>query len=719
MSNIIRLLPVHVANQIAAGEVVQRPASVVKELVENSVDAGATEIKLVLKEGGKTLVQVIDNGKGMGAQDALLSFERHATSKISNAQDLFNIQTKGFRGEALASIAAIAHVELKTRTADDSIGTHITIEGGKVISQEPVVCEVGTSFAVKNLFFNIPARRNFLKNVTIEFRHIVDEFERLALVHNEVQFTLIHNGNEVFNLPSCNLRQRIVAVFGARTNEKLVPIAESTDIVSIEGFVGKPEFAKKNRGEQFFFVNNRYIKSGYLHHAVLAAYEGLLKEGTHPTYFVYLQVPTDTIDINIHPTKTEVKFDDEQALYSILRSAIKHSMGQFNVAPVLDFQRDASMDTPYDFQGTHASTPTIEVDRNFNPFERQQSIEQDKFEYNPFENPFEVGELIESKLTDLTLDDSLESSLTQNEQDLNPDSTLQSKANQADYTFQDSVNNHDNGYISSKGNLPKGTFGSKVNVSSSYNSKANNDQKTHHSERFDSKSNTANWQSIYQGLKQESSHLDVSSLTLESDSEQINLFEATHSSTMYSRTFQINRKYIVSPIKSGLVVIDQRRAHQRILYENFLENINNHPGASQQLLFPLTLYYAPYEMQVLQQIKELLQQTGFAFEQLTKEFVVISGLPVHISESEASIVLEDLIADFRNGDTQVVFDQRERIAKSLAQSLSVKTGTTLTNEEQENIVNRLFACNEPNVSPFMKSTFITMKVEDIEKKFTL
>ena len=304
MSSIIQLLPDHVANQIAAGEVVQRPSSVVKELVENAVDAGATEIKLIVKDAGKTLIQVIDNGKGMSETDARLCFERHATSKIRQAEDLFSLHTKGFRGEALASIAAIAHVELKTKQDQEELGTHLIIEGGKFISQDVAVLPKGTSFSVKNLFFNIPARRNFLKSDTVEFRHIVDDFERVALAHPNIHFVLTHNGSEMYNLPISNARQRIVNVFGGKTNEKLVPVTESTEIVGIQGFVGKPEFAKKNRGEQFFFVNNRFIKSPYLHHAIMAAYEGLLKDGSQPSYFLFLDVPPNTIDINIHPTKT-------------------------------------------------------------------------------------------------------------------------------------------------------------------------------------------------------------------------------------------------------------------------------------------------------------------------------------------------------------------------------------------------------------------------------
>jgi len=372
MSDIIQLLPDNVANQIAAGEVVQRPASVAKELLENAIDAGATEIKILIKEAGKTLVQVIDNGKGMSTTDARLSFERHATSKIKTAEDLFSLDTKGFRGEALASIAAVAHVELKTKLEDQELGTHIKIEGSTIQSQEVISIPVGTSISVKNLFFNIPARRNFLKSISVETRHIMDEFHRVALAHPNISFALYNNDNETLKLKKSNLKKRIVAVFGGKTNEKLVPIQENTDIITIEGFVSKPEFSKKKRGEQFFFVNNRFIRNGYLHHAVANAFEGLLAPGYHPSYFLYLTVPRHTIDINIHPTKTEIKFENEQALYAILRSTIKHSLGQYNVAPILDFERDATMDVPYHFKDKKSlTTPQIEIDPDFNPFEKE------------------------------------------------------------------------------------------------------------------------------------------------------------------------------------------------------------------------------------------------------------------------------------------------------------------------------------------------------------
>ena len=394
MSDIIQLLPDHVANQIAAGEVVQRPASVVKELLENAIDAGASSVTLLIKDAGKTLIQVIDDGIGMSPTDARLSFERHATSKIKDAQDLFNINTKGFRGEALASIAAVAHVEQKTKLTNEQLGTHIKIEGSKITTQEVVSTPKGTSVSVKNLFFNIPARRNFLKSDAIETRHIIDEFQRVALAHPSISFLLHHNGNEVYHLKESNLRKRIVAIFGSKMNEKLVPINEQTDLISVQGFVAKPEFAKKKRGEQFFFVNDRFIKSSYLNHAVVNACEGLLDKGAHPSYFLYLKVPTSSIDINIHPTKTEIKFENEKDIYAILRATVKHSLGQYNVAPVLDFNRDSTLDTPYKFNTkTTASTPKITVDPNFNPFKSDNSEREIHFPYKRNSNRWDSSEI--------------------------------------------------------------------------------------------------------------------------------------------------------------------------------------------------------------------------------------------------------------------------------------------------------------------------------------
>ena len=607
------MLPDHVANQIAAGEVVQRPASVVKELLENAVDAKATDIKLIIKDAGKSLVQVIDNGQGMSVTDARLCFERHATSKIRQAEDLFSLHTKGFRGEALASIAAIAHVEMKTKQEQEELGTHIVIEGSKFVSQDVAVLPKGTSFSVKNLFFNIPARRNFLKSETVEHRHIIDEFQRVVLAHPNIHFTYFHNGSELFNLPQSNYRQRIVNIFSGKTNEKLVPVNEETEIVTIQGFVSKPEFAKKNRGEQFFFVNDRFIKSGYLHHAVMAAYEGLLKDGNQPSYYLYLNVPPNTIDINIHPTKTEIKFDDEHALYAILRAAIKHSLGQFNVAPVLDFDRDSNLDTPYYYKDQEAATPTIQVDGNFNPFS-----------------------------------------------DVTP-------------------NKH---FTSSR--------------------KAEN---------------SANWESLYVGLKHDTE--EISNVEFESDEVTGSLFNENEIEQAFNKMYQIHKKYIVNPIKSGMVIIDQNRAHQRILYEQFLTNMTVNQGLSQQLLFPLNLFFSKSEMKLISELQPSLITTGFVFDASNEDHLVITGLPVNVTESEVSSVLEQLLSDLSDGIPDSSFSQNDSIAKSMAKSLAVKTGAYLTEKEQENLVNGLFACKDPNVSPFQKPTFITMRVEDIDKKFTL
>ncbi len=372
MADIIQLLPDHVANQIAAGEVVQRPASVVKELLENAIDAKANSIKLIIKNAGKSLIQVIDNGIGMSQTDARLSFERHATSKIQSANDLFNLQTKGFRGEALASIAAIAQVELKTKQENQDLGILIKIEGSELITQEIISTTKGTSIAVKNLFYNIPARRNFLKSDTVETRHIIDEFQRVALAHSDIAFSLIHNDTEIYHLKNENLRQRIVGIFGKKIDDKLVPISETTDLVSIKGFVTNPKYAKKKRGEQFFFANNRFIKSNYLNHAVLNAYDGLLAPKYFPSYFIYMKVDPSTIDINIHPTKTEVKFENESAIYSFIRATVKHSLGQYNISPILDFNRDENLDIPYNYaNSTKKETPSITVNPNFNPFKTE------------------------------------------------------------------------------------------------------------------------------------------------------------------------------------------------------------------------------------------------------------------------------------------------------------------------------------------------------------
>ncbi|WP_047419807.1 DNA mismatch repair endonuclease MutL [Cellulophaga sp. Hel_I_12] len=615
MADIIQLLPDHVANQIAAGEVVQRPASVVKELLENAIDAGADAIKLIIKDGGKALIQVVDNGSGMSATDARLSFERHATSKIKNADDLFRLTTKGFRGEALASIAAIAHVELLTKTEADELGVQLKIEGSKLVAQEVTVTPKGTSFCVKNLFFNIPARRNFLKSNQVEFRHITDEFHRVALAHPNIQFHFYNNGSELFNLPKANYRQRIVGVFGAKTNEKLVPVAEETQVVKISGFISKPEFSKKSRGEQFFFVNDRFIKSPYLHHAVVSAFEGLIRSDNHPGYFLYLSIDPASIDINIHPTKTEIKFDDEHTLYAILRSAIKHALGQFNVIPALDFEQDQNLETPYAYQNKQADVPKVVVDADFNPFAKD---------------------------------------------------------------------------IPRSKSIP-----------------------------YFEKQTTIGWQNLYVGLESKvGKEADFSSVSFESESISGSIFEDDNLMIdSVTTTFQLKRKYIVTTIKSGMIIIDQSRAHQRVLYESFLKNITIKEAVSQQLLFPLSLSFSKSEIAIILEIKDSLVTLGFAFEAVEDEHIAISGVPLLVPESEVGIVLDQLISDFQMDVPGDSFSQSDIVSKTLSKSLSVKTGEQLDSESQAALVNNLFACKEYKISPFNKPIYITITGDDIDKKF--
>ena len=618
MADIIKLLPDHVANQIAAGEVVQRPASVVKELLENAIDSGATSIKLIVKDGGKVLVQVVDDGMGMSTTDARLSFERHATSKIKKAEDLFNLNTKGFRGEALASIAAIAHVEMQTKSENDELGTAIRIEGSKITAQEVVATPKGTSMAVKNLFFNIPARRNFLKSNQVEFRHITDEFHRVALAHPSIAFHFYNNGSELFNLPKSNHRQRIVNIFGNRINQKLVPVDEETQVVKISGFINKPEFAKKSRGEQFFFVNNRFIKSPYLHHAVVAAFEGLIKPNAYPGYFLYLEVDPASIDINIHPTKSEVKFDDEHTLYAILRSTIKHSLGQFNVVPAIDFEQNHNLETPYDYKNKSASQPGVTVDAGFNPFQEK----------------------------------------------------AQKKTAMRSYQGKD-------------------TRGGQA------------------------------WEGLYVGLESKMGKGSTfSSMQFESEMITGSIFEGDQDDGgSTSTTFQLRRKYIVTTIKSGMVIIDQSRAHQRVLYEKFLKNITIKEAVSQQLLFPLSLSFSKPDRAVLDEIKESLMTTGFVFGKTDGETVQIIGVPPLVSESEVGMVLDQLISDCQMEVDGESFSQTDILSKTLCKTLSVKTGEVLDNASQLALVNDLFACKETRVSPFNKPIYITITENDIDKKF--
>lgn len=608
MPDIIQLLPDAVANQIAAGEVVQRPASAVKELLENAIDAGATEIKLIVKDAGKTLIQVIDDGCGMSDTDARLSFERHATSKIRKSEELFQIRTKGFRGEALASIAAIAHVEMKSRMRENELGTKILIAGSEVTSQEPCATPCGTSISIKNLFYNVPARRNFLKSDSVEMRHIIEEFERVALAHPDVAFTVHHNNAELFNIKASPLRQRIVNMFGPRYNERLVPVQESTAIVSVQGFIGKPEFAKKTRGEQYFFVNDRFIKNSYLNHAVTQAFDELVSRGSHPSYFLYLKVDPSTIDVNIHPTKTEIKFTEERSIYAIIHSAVRNSLGKYNIAPSLDFDQEDVFNVAPMPQNLEVAPPETK-DFNFNPFE----------------------------------------------QEAKPSGKM------------------GGGGRSSSGSFPAG------------------------------------WQDLYAITK---SGDDQQPLF---DREEADVFPERE--TESRPVFQLHGKYICTTIKSGLIIIDQQRAHERILYENALYNLENQGGYSQQQLFPQTVELSNADCALIEDLKDDMHRLGFTIDSFGGNEIVINGIPTEAANIPVQGLIENFLEQYKNAVNEVQSNSRDRLARSLARSLCIREGKKLQRVEMLDLIDKLFGCKQPQAAPNGKPTIITFANDELDKKF--
>ncbi len=626
MGDIISLLPDSIANQIAAGEVIQRPASVIKELMENSIDAGSTSIKLIIKDAGKTLLQVIDDGCGMSDQDARMCFERHATSKIKKAKDLFAIRTMGFRGEAMASIAAIAQVEMRTRRQTDELGVKIMIEGSEVKSQEPCQCMVGTSISVKNLFYNVPARRNFLKSDTVEMRHIVDEFQRIALAHPDLFFSLHHNNSEVFHLPAGNLRQRIVGMFGSNTNKKLVPISENTDALNMEGYVGKPSFAKKTRGEQFFFVNQRYIKSGYLNHAIMTAYEDLLPKDTFPLYVIFLEIDPARIDINVHPTKQEIKFEDERLVYNYLKVAVRHALGQYSITPTLDFEQETSMNA------LPVMNPKISNDRGGNE--------------NRFESRSSSG---------------------------NP-------SNQ------------------------KKTAGSHPGSPS----------------RLES-SNLRNWQKLYEGLDElDETDGTQQSVTIESAASKTPELgsDQDHPLAESRVPYQIHGTYIVSQIKSGFILIDQRTAHKRILYERYLHDLQNNQQGVQQKLFTKTISVAPADKPLLDEILPQIKQLGFDIEDFGNNSYVIHGIPAELSKGlDEQQLIEDLLEQYK-ANMELKMGIVENIALSLARGSAIKRGQNLGSEEMRELIDKLFACQAPYKGPTGDHCFVTYELDDLKKRFS-
>ena len=615
MSDIIQLLPDYVANQIAAGEVIQRPASAVKELLENAIDAKATEIKLIIKDAGRTLIQVIDNGIGMSPTDARLAFERHATSKIRVADDLFHLHTKGFRGEALASIAAVAQVELTTAQEGEEIGTELVIEGNKIISQQPSVVNKGTSIAMKNLFFNVPARRKFLKADSVEFRHILDEFHRVVLAHPDIHFYLYNNATELYNLPVASLRKRIVQVFGSKLDERLVPVEEKTDILNIYGFICKSSF-KKNKSLQYLIVNQRFIKSPYLHNAIKNAYEGLLKENEQPEYFLYLELSPELIDINIHPTKTEIKFENDHIIYALVRSAVKHSLGQFQVFPSIDFELSQENEVPYSYKDKEAKLPTYQVDSNFNPFQMDFDSQPPKQEK----------------------------------------------------------------YTSSKS--------------------------------FDYKKHSPSWENLYTGIPSKVNEFQQ----IKEEPSMPNLLDSLSVEASKQTILYFQKKYLITYLKEKVLIINATRAHQRILYERFTKNIRTGISVSEQLLFPLEFEFSPTEVLSIISLSSVLETAGFLFETEGNKVRVL-GLPTLVKESQALEILKDLIADNMEDIPQENFSQEDILAKNLAKTLSIRSGQSLSSEEQEQLIADLFSCKECNVSPFGKKIFTELSINEIDSKF--
>jgi len=606
MSDIIKLLPDSVANQIAAGEVIQRPASVVKELMENAIDAGASTINVNIKEAGRTLIQVNDNGCGMSPSDASMAFERHATSKISAAKDLFAIRTLGFRGEALASIAAIAEVNLKTRRVEDEVGTEIRIHGSELKGQEPVSCPPGSNFLVRNLFYNVPARRKFLKANTTEFRHIVNEFYRVVLTNPELGFSLTHNQTEIYSLPASQIKQRIINVFGKNMSQVLIPLQTETSIVKIHGYLGKPEAARKTFGEQFFFVNRRYMRHPYFHKAIMEAYEQVLPPDTIPSYFLYLEADTESLDINIHPTKTEVKFEDERSIYQILHAAAREALGKNSMVPSLDFNKEGDIDIPVLRKDTEINIPKERINPDYNPFEEEGGRQ-----------PYQAKE---------------------------------EAANHAKYSH---------------------------------------------------------WESLFEDIDKSARKI----------SEALEENVGPGADRRESNLFQFKQKYILLAVKSGLLVVDQQRAHERILFDRFLMEASQDRPSAQQDLFPRKVELNAADHAVLIEIFDDICKLGFNISDLGNHSIEIKGIPADLKNEDPSLCLDHFLKEYmeRGGDIR---GERDRmIASALARTGAIKHGKVLMPMEMRELLDQLFACAEPGLTPEGKTVFRILPLEDIDKMF--
>ena len=612
MTDIIELLPDSVANQIAAGEVIQRPASVVKELVENSIDAGAKKIQIIIKEAGRGLIQVIDDGKGMSPTDARLAFERHATSKIRKAEDLFSIRTMGFRGEALASIAAVAQVELKTRQEDEELGTLLKISGSEIEEQEFVSCPVGSNFAVRNLFFNIPARRRFLKSDNTEFRHILVQFQRIVLCYPEISFSLKHNNTEVYNLPVSNLYQRIIHVFGDSVGKNVVPVDVQTDLINIKGFVGKPEIARKKGGNQFFFVNKRFMRHAYFHKAVMMAYENLIPADAQASYFLYFDIDPARIDINIHPTKTEIKFENSPAIFQMIRAAVKEALGKFNVAYSIDFDQEGAVDIPVLTKDTRLNTPDLGINPNYNPFEPENNA--------------------------------------------------------------------------TGGNTNSGNYGS-----------------------FKKEEVPENWETLYEGIQN-------------IQTEQSQLFPQNQTTDMGNtgnreNIFLLKNKYIVTTVKSGLMLIHKRRAQERILFEQFLSNLENKQAVSQISLFPLSLNLDAENANVLLEINDDLKKIGFDIQKFGNNSFVINATPSFFEHLDPVEVISQFLETYKITGGDMEKEAHEKIALSMAKAAVSGNQPELTVIEMRELIDILFTCKIPNHSPAGKTIIKILSLDELDNMF--
>ncbi len=641
MSDIIQLLPDSVANQIAAGEVIQRPGSMLKELVENAIDAGSTDIKIVIKDAGRTLVQVIDNGCGMSATDARLAFERHATSKIKDVNDLFAIRTMGFRGEALASIAAVAQTEIKTKKHGDELGTHLVIAGSEVEKQEVVNCPTGSNFIVRNLFYNVPARRKFLKKDSTELRHIINEFQRISLANPDISFSMEHNMMPLFQLPVSNLRQRIINMLGKNMNSQLVPVSTNTTLIKINGFIGKPESARKSAGDQFFFVNQRYMRHPYLHKAITEAYSNLILPNTVPAYFLYFEVDPKIIDINIHPTKTEIKFEDERSIWHIINATIKESLGKHNMIPTIDFDTADMVAIPVSDNENEKDTPQVEVNPYFNPFD------------TPTPDPSSFG---------------------------------------FEAPSQNSAGN---------GGGSDNTSASPKGWEQQYNDFESEKGKMPFDEPEPMKTvTTSNWDT-------------------EPEPQQQTILSGSKSAEACTGAscFQFKYKYILTSGKSGLMMVDQKRAHERILFERLMQSITSQQSMTQQNLFPEQLEFNPEDTIVVTELLPDLQIFGLDLAFHSDNVFEVRGMPVNMEKMNPRLLLDEIIHAYKSGEVNLEADLKERIARLMARQSSIKSGQILSNAEMDELIGQLFACQVPNYSPDGKLIISILSNDEIDQRF--